>query len=85
MGRTENGHYDGKAGIHLLEALNKRGSQIPFVVFSSSQAAQRFREQLKVLGGRAITSSTIELRAILDELAPGTNDEQVPAADRPRE
>jgi len=71
MGRTEDGHYNGDAGIELLEELKKRNSPSPFVVFCSTQGVRRFREQVKSLGGKAITSSSTELRAIIDKLAPG--------------
>jgi CheY-like chemotaxis protein len=70
MGRMEDGRFDEEAGIHLLAALRKRGSRIPFVVCSTEQAVRRFRDQLKELGAMAITSSTTELRGILDKLAP---------------
>jgi len=80
MGRTEDGNYHGDAGIVLLEELNKRGSKVPFVVFCSSQGVRRFRERVKALGGRAITSSTTELRAVIDEIAPpGFNFDQLQA------
>lgn len=70
MGRTEEGQYVGDAGIVLLKELRKRQDQIPVVFFCSAQAVRRFRDQIRELGGRAITSSTTELRAVLDELAP---------------
>ena len=70
MGRTEDGHYNGDAGLDLLETLNHQGSQTPVVFFCSSQSAIHFRERVGALGAKAITSSATELRAILDELAP---------------
>jgi CheY-like chemotaxis protein len=71
MGRTENGHYVGSAGIDLLGELKKQNNATPFVVFCSGQGVRRFSDQVIAAGGKAITSSSTELRAIIDELAPG--------------
>lgn len=70
MGREEDGHFNREAGLDLLEHLNRESIKTPFVIFCSQQAAQRYRDRARELGGRAITASGTELRAILDELAP---------------
>lgn len=70
MGRRESGHFNLDAGIDLLEELNRKGVAVPFVVFCSEGGVSQFRDRLQQLGGRAITSSPTELRAILDEWAP---------------
>ncbi len=70
MGRRESGHFNVDAGIDLREELNRKGVAVPFVVFCSGGGVSQFRDRLQQLGGRAITSSATELRAILDEWAP---------------
>jgi CheY-like chemotaxis protein len=70
MGREENGRFNSDAGVDLLQELTKSGSQIPFAVYCSEGGVQRFRDKVKTLGGKAITSSPIELRAVLDEVTP---------------
>lgn len=70
MSRREDGRFNGGAGLDLLEEMIKKGLSVPFVVFCSSNGVRRFRDKVKELGGRAITSSGTELRAILDEIVP---------------
>lgn len=71
MGRKEVGRFNADAGIDLLEELNKKKSQVPYVVFCSGDGVRRFGENFKGIGGYAITSSATDLRAILDDLTPG--------------
>ncbi len=73
MARTEGGSFKGDAGVSLLKALKEQGVQTPFVVFCTGRGVSRYRDQVKELGGQAITSSSTELRAVLDELAPPVN------------
>lgn len=70
MGRDEGGSYNREAGLDLLAGLKQQAAEVPFVIFCSQQAAQRYRDRARELGARAITSSGTELRAILDEFAP---------------
>jgi CheY-like chemotaxis protein len=70
MSRDEAGKDNQDAGVDLLEEVKKRRIDSPYVVFCSDRGARRFGEQIRQLGGQAITSSPTELRAILDELAP---------------
>jgi CheY-like chemotaxis protein len=70
MARDEAGQDNQDAGADLLEGVRKRGIDSPYVVFCSTRGARQFGEKIQQLGGRAITSSPTELRAILDELAP---------------
>lgn len=70
MSRDEAGRDNRDAGVDLLEEVRKRRIDSPYVVFCSDRGARQFGEQIRQLGGQAITSSPTELRAILDELAP---------------
>jgi CheY-like chemotaxis protein len=70
MARDEAGRDNQDAGVDLLEEVRKRSIDSPYVVFCSTRGARQFGEKIRQLGGRAITSSPTELRAILDELAP---------------
>jgi len=72
MARSEAGRDNPDAGVDLLEEVRKRGIDSPYVVFCSTRGARQFGEQIRQLGGRAITSSPTELRAIIDELVPET-------------
>lgn len=70
MGRAEDGQFNDDAGLDLLQLLHREGSTLPFVIFCSTRKAAQFRQRAKELGARAITSSAMELRAVLDEIAP---------------
>jgi CheY-like chemotaxis protein len=70
MGRSEDDKFNEDAGVDLLEALQKRDSKVPYVIFCSTEGAKYYRTRVKTLGARAITASPMELRAVLDELAP---------------
>jgi len=70
MSRDEAGSDNQDAGVDLFEEVMKRRIDSPYVVFCSTRGARQFGEQIRQLGGRAITSSPTELRAIIDELAP---------------
>lgn len=70
MGRTEDGRYNSDAGLDLLEELRKQRATAPVVFFCSERAAVNFRERAQALGAKAITASTTELRALLDQIAP---------------
>lgn len=72
MGRTERGQYIENAGVNLLEETRRKNVIVPYVFYCSSQKASQFQEQVKELGGHAMTSSPTDLRAILDELTPDT-------------
>jgi CheY-like chemotaxis protein len=70
MARDEAGRDNQDAGVDLLKEVRERRIDSPYLVFCSTRGARQFGEQIRQLGGRAITSSPTELRAILDELAP---------------
>jgi CheY-like chemotaxis protein len=72
MGRTEKGQYIENAGVNLLEETRRKDVIVPYVFYCSSQKASQFQEQVRELGGHAMTSSPTDLRAILDELTPDT-------------
>jgi CheY-like chemotaxis protein len=72
MGRTEEGQYIENAGVNLLEKTRRKNVIVPYVFYCSSQKASQFQEQVRKLGGHAMTSSPTDLRAILDELTPDT-------------
>jgi len=70
MGRFEELHYVDDAGIVLLDEIKKGGVQAPLVIFCSRRKVERFGDRVKKLGANSITSSSTELKAVLDELAP---------------
>jgi CheY-like chemotaxis protein len=72
MGRTEGGQYIENAGVNLLKETRTKNVNVPYIFYCSSQKASQFQEQVKELGGHAMTSSPTDLRAILDELTPDT-------------
>jgi CheY-like chemotaxis protein len=72
MGRTEGGQYIENAGVNLLEETRRKNVIVPYIFYCSSQKASQFQEQIKELGGHAVTSSPTDLRAILDDLTPDT-------------
>lgn len=72
MGRTESGQYIENAGVNLLKKTRQKNVIVPYIFYCSSQKTSQFQEQVKELGGHAMTSSPTDLRAILDELTPNT-------------
>ena len=70
MGRFEDGRPNNDAGIDLLEEIKNRKIASAVVMFCSGRGVREFKDRVRALGGKGITSSPTELRAMLDELAP---------------
>ena len=72
MGRTENGHFNGTAGLDLLRAIRVRDPDVPVFFFCSTRAAEKHRSEAMQEKANGITSSPTELYALLnlDQLKP---------------
>ncbi|MGW0246856.1 response regulator transcription factor [Nocardia goodfellowii] len=65
IGRKDDGR---QAGLHLIEEVRRRGITLPVVIFTSRDAATRFREPALTAGANFVTSSAIELMEELTTL-----------------
>jgi CheY-like chemotaxis protein len=61
MGRREEGQYRPVAGLTLIKAAREAGIQVPIFVYSSTQSASRYRDDVLANGGNGITASPVEL------------------------
>lgn len=60
-GRTEEGRFDARAGIRLIEAIRGDGLDTPVAVFTSSRGAARAAEAAAA-GATLVTTSATDLR-----------------------
>lgn len=65
MGREESGQYRPDAGITFLKKVRERDTQIPFIVYCSTQKAREYREQALRLGATDVTSSPADVSGAL--------------------
>lgn len=65
MGRQEGATYNPSAGIDLLLLVRKDNRNVPFIIYSSSRALQKYGQVALNYGATAVTSSPTELFGIL--------------------
>jgi CheY-like chemotaxis protein len=70
MSRTEGLMPRATAGLDLIRALRSRGFSAPIVVYTTGEEARRNADDVRTAGGNGITSSPVELLALVDTLAP---------------
>lgn len=71
MGRLEGSTYNPSAGIDLLVVVrNKSKSSPPFIIYSSSQAREKYGQVAYNHGATAVTSSPTELFGLLRQTIP---------------
>jgi len=73
MGRREEGGYRAKAGITLIKEVRKAGFDIPIIVYSSANQAQRSRSDVIEAGGNGVTASPLELFELIDKAMGNSN------------
>jgi CheY-like chemotaxis protein len=67
MGRTEDGVYRPEAGIEMTKQIRTLDSEIPVIIYSSSQAARRFKSSAETAGVTEVTSSPSRVAKILSD------------------
>ncbi|RMD57443.1 response regulator [Candidatus Parcubacteria bacterium] len=70
MGRKENGKFNPRAGLDLLEQIRQMDSDLPVVFYVSRRQAAEKGETARRLGATLITSSPTTLAGFLKEVFP---------------
>jgi CheY-like chemotaxis protein len=65
MGRVERGANIPNAGVILAREIKRRDSSVPFVIFSTKAAIQRYGQEAHEAGAKYVTNSTIDLYQII--------------------
>ena len=65
MGRTEDGRFNGRAGLDLVRDIRAMPSDVPIIIFSSSRSARTYGQEALAAGANEITSSSTRLRSAL--------------------
>lgn len=66
MGRFEDGTDNPDAGLDLLKAVRAEDKKIPFHIYCSKRAAERYRDEALAQGATSISASPTALSAVLD-------------------
>jgi CheY-like chemotaxis protein len=67
MVRREDGVYNQKAGIALVQQLRSAGLPVPVFIYCSARALQRTRDEALAAGANGVTASSVELFELLQE------------------
>lgn len=65
MGRKENGAFNGRAGLELVEAVHEKYPEIGLYVFTTGKMVRNRQAELLDAGATGVTSSSVQLLAML--------------------
>jgi CheY-like chemotaxis protein len=71
LGRLESGSYKAEAGLDLVRTVREKDKQIPLYVFTTADAVTDRHTELIEAGATAVTSSSVQLLAMLGVIGAG--------------